>query len=230
VTDVGITNDNAQSFVFDDTNLFSYNRFSGTDRQETGLRANLGAHYQANFDNGNWIDFIGGQSFQLAGTNAFADYDPTQVTTGQGLSANASYVVLGATGSPLKGLTLGSKLQVDPTTPRVTRYGIGGTYEINDYTFGADYLYIGQDLARGVLADQQEVDGSVTVPIDDYWKVTTHGSWDIANDTWLDAGASVVYDDGYLTYGGGVRATGRTNIDPSDLIFTATLNLKGLGP
>ena len=46
----GITNDNAQSFVLDDTNIFSYNRFSGTDRQETGLRANVGGRYQGNFD------------------------------------------------------------------------------------------------------------------------------------------------------------------------------------
>ena len=39
----GITNDNAQSFVLDDTNIFSYNRFSGTDRQEAnGLRVNIG--------------------------------------------------------------------------------------------------------------------------------------------------------------------------------------------
>ena len=229
-TDVGITNDNAQSFVFDDTNLFSYNRFSGTDRQETGLRANLGAHYQANFDNGNWIDLIGGQSFQLAGPNAFAAYDPTQATTGQGLSANASYVVLGATGSPLKGLQFGSKVQIDPTAPRVTRFGVGGTYDIDGFTFNADYLYIGQDLARGVAKDQQEVDGGVVIPVDDYWKINPHASWDIANNSWLDAGLGVTYDDGYLTYGGAIRATGPTNIDPNDLLITATLNLKGLGP
>src|SRR5690606_18851599 len=49
---VGITNDDAQSFVFDDTNLFSYNRFSGSDRQEMGLRVNIGGRYLANFGDG----------------------------------------------------------------------------------------------------------------------------------------------------------------------------------
>ncbi|MDT9071217.1 LPS assembly protein LptD, partial [Escherichia coli] len=44
VTRVGITNDDSQSFVFDTSNLFDYNRFSGIDRQETGLRANMGGH------------------------------------------------------------------------------------------------------------------------------------------------------------------------------------------
>jgi LPS-assembly protein len=227
-TDVGITNDNAQSFVFDDSNLFSYNRFSGTDRQETGLRANLGGQYQVDFDNGNWLNLIGGQSFQLAGPNAFAAADPTQATTGQGLSASNSYVVMGATGSPLPGLTLGSKLQVDPAAARVTRFGAGGTYGIAGYAFNLDYLYIAQNLDRGVLNQQQEVAGGVSVPLADYWRVNTHASWDLAANTWLDAGGGVVYDDGYLTYGGSVEATGPTNTDPNDLRFLATFNLKGL--
>jgi len=139
-------------------------------------------------------------------------------------------MVLGATGSPLKGLELGSKLQIDPTTPRITRYGIGGTYDIDGLTFNADYLYIGQDLARGVLNSQQEIDGGVSIPFEDYWKINPHASWDIADNTWLDAGLGVMYDDGYLNYGGSIRATGPTNIDPNDLLITATFNLKGLGP
>ena len=229
VSDVGIANDNAQSFVFDDTNLFSYNRFTGTDRQETGLRANLGGHYQANFDGGQWLDIIGGQSFQLAGPNAFASADPTQVTTGQGLSASNSYVVLGATGSPLPNLTLAGKLQVDPSDVRITRSGIGGAYGIAGWNFNLDYLYVAQDLARGVLTDQQEVAGGVSVPLFDYWRVSTHASWDIAADSWLDAGGGVHYDDGYLRYGGDVEATGPTNATPNDLQFTASFDLKGLG-
>jgi LPS-assembly protein len=70
VTQVGITNDDAQSFVFDTSNLFSYNRFSGIDRQETGARANIGGHYLGTFADGSWLDLVGGQSFHLAGVNA----------------------------------------------------------------------------------------------------------------------------------------------------------------
>jgi LPS-assembly protein len=229
VTAVGITNDNAQSFVFDDTNLFSYNRFSGTDRQETGLRANLGGHYQANFDNGNWLDLIGGESFQLAGPNAFAAADPTEVTTGQGLTSSASYVVLGATGSPITGITLGSKLQVDPATPRVTRAGLSGAYAVNDYKFNIDYLYVAQDVARGVLRPRHEVIAGATVPIMDYWKADAHAGWDIATNNWLVAGVGAHYDDGYLRYGAEVEATGPTNRTPNNFTISASLDLKGLG-
>jgi LPS-assembly protein len=229
VTDVGITNDNAQSFIFDDTNLFSYNRFSGTDRQETGLRANVGGHYEANFDNGSWIDLIGGESFQLAGANAFAATDPTQATTGQGMSSSSSYVVLGAQGSPTPGLNLYSKLQVDPSSPRVTRGGLGGTYDIAGYNFALDYMYVAQDAARGVLQDQSSVSAGISVPFWDYWRASTHASWDVAANKWLDAGGGLYYDDGYLRYGGEVEATGPTNTDANDLRVTGSLFLKGLG-
>ncbi|MDR3474711.1 MAG: LPS assembly protein LptD [Devosia sp.] len=229
VTNLGISNDNAQSFVFDDSNLFSYNRFSGTDRQETGLRANVGAHYQANFDNGGWIDLLGGQSFQLAGTNAFATADPTEVTAGQGLSSSASYVVLGAKGSPWNNLTFASKFQIDPSTPTLTRAGAGATYNIAGYNFSLDYLYLAAIPDRGVLSQQQEVSAGVSVPFWDYWRANAHAGWDITSNTWLAAGVGVVYDDHYLRYGATVEATGPTNVNGSDLRVTGSFFLKGLG-
>ena len=85
-----------------------------------------------------------------------------------------------------------------------------------------------ENVLRTHVHELQMVVG-VTVPLFDYWKVATHGSWDVANDSWLDAGGGVHYDDGYLSYGGDIEATGPTNIKPNDLRFTATLALKTTG-
>lgn len=226
-TDVGITNDDAQSFVFQDTNLFSYNRFSGADRQETGLRANIGAHYQINYGAGHWIDLVGGQSYQLAGANAFADPDGPLTGLGSGLGSAASYLVLGATASPLSGLNLGGKIQLDPTDYSVTRSGVGGTYAINGYNFGANYFYVAANPERGVVKDQEELAGEVSVPLMDYWRASTGAAWDMASNTFLEAHAALNYDDGYLTYGGQISRTGSTNVDPNDLRYTVTIRLKG---
>lgn len=43
--DSDVPNEDSQLVEFDDTNLFSLNRFPGTDRLETGFRANLGVSY-----------------------------------------------------------------------------------------------------------------------------------------------------------------------------------------
>src|SRR5699024_8163888 len=139
------------------TNLFSYNRFSGTDRQETGLRVNLGGRYQANFVDGSYLEVIAGQSFQLAGENAFASADAAQTGVGSGLETDASYAVLGAYGSFVPGLIIGGKLQVDTDEPRLTRASAGANYANAGYSAGLDYTYIAANPDLGQFIDQQEI-------------------------------------------------------------------------
>lgn len=225
-TAVGITNDDAQSFVFDDTNLFSYNRFSGSDRQETGLRLNVGGRYQANFADGSYFELIGGQSFQLAGVNAFAAADPAQTAAGAGLATTASYAVLGAYGSFGGGLDLGGKLQVDTATPRVARAGLGATLTTAMFSAGADYHYIAANPAAGQLADQHEIRGDVSVPVADYWTLKANAGWDLASNSWLIVGGGVEYNDGYLVLGANASRTGPTHISPNDTRITATFRIK----
>jgi LPS-assembly protein len=228
---VGVTNDNAHSFVLDDTNIFSYDRFTGTDRQETGLRANVGARYLANFSGGQWLEIVAGQSFHLAGTNAFGAPDTTNTGVGSGLEDDASYVVLGARGSPLDGLTLGAKMQLDAAEMRVARAGLGGDYDLgSDYAIGGDYVYLAADADIGVTEDQHEltVRASAPLPID-YWKTNGSLSWDIAANEWLQARGEVYYDDGYFLAGGYAQANGPTHTSANSVAFGVKFALKGPG-
>ena len=60
-----------QSLVFDETNLFAWNKFSGYDRVEGGTRLNYGLQYTADFANGGHANFVGGESIQVAGQNSY---------------------------------------------------------------------------------------------------------------------------------------------------------------
>ena len=225
----GITNDNAHSFVLDDTNMFSYNRFSGTDRQETGLRANVGARYLATLGDGRWLELMAGQSFFLAGVNSLAIGDEVNTVISSGLGDNASYVVLGARGSPSDGTTLGAKLQIDPDGPRIARAGLGGDMDFGgSYTLGGDYIYLPADAATGVLSDQHEVTvrGSAPLPMD-YWKASASLSWDLASSQWLETAGEVLYDDGFFLAGAYAKATGPTHEDADSFSFGLKLKLKG---
>ncbi len=66
-----IPNEDSESFEFDDTNLFSANRFTGLDRWEGGPRANVGLKLSAYGQTGEQITFLLGQSFQLRDDNLF---------------------------------------------------------------------------------------------------------------------------------------------------------------
>ena len=222
----GITNDDAQSFVFDDTNLFSYNRFSGSDRQETGLRANVGGRYQANFENGSYLEVIGGQSFQIAGANAFSTVDHALTGVGGGLSNDASYGVLGAYGSFIPGLTFGAKTQLDTSAWKLARFGAGASYANSGYGATLDYRFIAANPGVGQIADQHEVFGELTIPVADYWSLKGNAAWDLRANSWLQVGGGLTYDDGYLTFGANARRTGPTHVSPDSTSVLATFAIK----
>ncbi len=60
-----IPNFDSLDFDFDDTNLFSRNRFSGYDRVETGARVNYGARWSLFDSAGHSISALFGQSYRL---------------------------------------------------------------------------------------------------------------------------------------------------------------------
>jgi LPS-assembly protein len=221
-TEVGVTNDDAQSFLFDTSNLFTYNHFSGIDRQDTGLQANLGAHYLANFADGSWLDLVAGESFHLAGLNAFGVTDSAQTGNGTGLDSASSYLVASARAGFANGFTAAGKVQVDPAGPRVTRAMAGAAYTFpNGFSTAGSYVYIAKDPASGTVDDQHELYGSVGIPVADYWKLSGDLTWNMAASTWIKADTGITYDDGYLVLGAG------TNFTPTSWGLGLSFRLKG---
>ncbi|HEY4171264.1 MAG TPA: LPS assembly protein LptD, partial [Reyranella sp.] len=200
-TDVGITNDDAQSFVFDTSNLFSYNRLSGIDRQETGLRANVGAHYLGTFADGSWLDLVAGESFHLLGPNGLAEGDSAQVGTSTGLGSTASYIVASANGGLSNGISGGAKLQYDPNAGKVTHFGSGVSYSGRWISGSLSYNYTAANPALGTGVDH-EAAINMHLPITDYWSVNAGYSHNIATNRWAEVTGGVGYDDGYFTISG----------------------------
>ncbi len=88
-----LPNEDAQSLVFEDTSLFEWDKFSGYDRSEGGVRANVGLQYTVNGPDGLYANALFGQSFQLAGQNSFKQDDLANVGRDSGLeSARSDYV------------------------------------------------------------------------------------------------------------------------------------------
>jgi len=229
----GITNDDAQSFVFDDSNLFSFNRFSGYDRQETGLRANVGVRYQATLGDDSWVELLAGQSFHLAGTNAFATADASQVgnAASSGLGSDASYMVAGVRGSLWNIYRAGAKVQFDPGAGQLTRAAAAAGFSNYGYTADLEYVYLRANPALGVDDDQHEIGAVVGAPVPlpwlDYWRVRAGLYWDLATNQWLEMQGGLYYDDGYLSYGANVTRTGPTASTANDTRFLFSFRLRG---
>lgn len=221
----GITNEDSQSLVFDDTNIFSYNRFSGIDRQETGLRVNLGGRYLASLMDGSYLELVGGQSFQLAGTNAFALGNKQQVGVGSGLENAASYAVVGAYGALANSLKAGAKLQVDTTSFDLARAGLGVSYGQDGWSGALNYRYAAATPATGNVKDMHEIGIEASVPVAEYWSASGNAYWDLTANSFLQVGGGLTYNDGYLVVSGNVTRTGPTHSSPNDVRATATFRL-----
>jgi LPS-assembly protein len=93
-------NEDAQSVVFSDSNLFSIDKFSGWDRVEGGGRVNAGFQYTAQVNGAGSFNAVFGQSYQIYGLNSFAAADLINTGAESGLDKTFSDYVAGLTYQP----------------------------------------------------------------------------------------------------------------------------------
>jgi len=121
LTSQALVNEDAQSLVFDDSNLFSISKYSGYDRFEGGTRANYGEQYTAKFDGGGSASLMAGQSYQLAGRNSYASSDAANVGLSSGLDTRQSDFVTRASIAPNTNYTFVAKARFDATDHHMRR-------------------------------------------------------------------------------------------------------------
>jgi LPS-assembly protein len=150
-----LVNIDSQSLVFDDTNLFDWNRFSGYDRFETGTRLNYGAQYTLNFRNGGYLNMMAGQSYQLAGQNAYATADAANIGLSSGLDTRLSDYIGRISFSPSSIFSFTAKGRFDPSNFKPRRIDLVASANLsNDLTASLQYAsyeaqpFIGYEVRR----------------------------------------------------------------------------------
>jgi LPS-assembly protein len=166
--------EDSQSLVFDETNLFAWNKFSGYDRVEGGTRLNYGLQYTANFANGGHANIVGGESIQVAGQNSYTLYDPANVGLESGLDKTFSNLVFGETLQPFSNpISFISKQQFDSSTWQLDRFdGIAkaGFYGVNG---SVDYALYAAQPALGWEYPREGLTGNLGYTLQDRWSVNT---------------------------------------------------------
>ena len=153
-------NEDAQSLVFDETNLFAWDKYSGYDRVEGGTRVNYGLQYTDSFADGGHANIVGGQSIQAAGQNSYTIADDANTGLESGLDKKYSNYVIGETVQPFSTpISFTSKQQLDSASGALQRFdGIisaksGGLTASLDYGRYAPQPLLGWDYEReGIMA------------------------------------------------------------------------------
>ena len=196
-----LPNEDAQSFVFDATNLFSRDKFSGYDRVEGGTRANLGLRYSGNFDNSDWgLYALAGQSFQLGGVNSFASTDFVNVGADSGLqNARSDYVgMIGTSNS--SGLSLAMRGRFDRDDMSLRRGEFEAQKSWSKVSVSGRYAYIAPQPAYGYAEERQEIAGSASVKLNANWRVFGGSTYDLVSKTLTNGNVGFGYEDECFTY------------------------------
>ncbi len=106
------------------SNLFEWNKYSGYDRFETGVRANYGAQFTLDMDQHGYINALFGQSAQVAGVNSFDTPDAANVGLESGLNTPLSNYVARVSYVPNGNYSFIAKAQFDEATWALARLDI----------------------------------------------------------------------------------------------------------
>jgi LPS-assembly protein len=201
-----LPDEDAQSLVFDDTNLFSTDKFSGYDRIETGTRANVGVQYTFQSHNGGYARVLAGESYQLSGDNIYArpglDENGNYIYTPEsGLQTDRSDYVLGVYLAPADEFRLIAPSRFDESSLALRREDAAAVVTYGPfsaqggYSFDADSILPDPLNPTAIETHQQEFLGNVTLRLTDRWSVGGTARYDIDNDQLLYDSVQLKYAD-----------------------------------
>lgn len=190
-----LPNEDAQSFVFDATNLFDRDKFSGYDRIEGGTRANLGFRYTGALGNGYALRAIAGQSFHLGGLNSFATDDLVKAGANSGLETDSSdYVAMVGIDAP-SGLTASLSGRLDESNFDLRRADATVGYQGIFWQTAVTYTSIQAQPLYGSTSDQDEIQTAAAYKFADYWSVFGSVTYDLNSNIITRNGVGLTYDD-----------------------------------
>jgi LPS-assembly protein len=174
-----LPNEDAQSLVFDTSNLFSVDKFSGYDRVEGGGRANAGVQATTQFDRGGSVTAMFGQSYQLFGLNSFAVADMTNTGVDSGLQTPKSDYVASVAYSPNRTYTFSTRARFDQATGEVQRFEAEGRANYDRWSISVMYGDYAAQPDIGYLVRREGILVSSSVKIASNWVATGSARWDL---------------------------------------------------
>jgi LPS-assembly protein len=194
-------NEDAQSLVFDDSNLFKMDKFSGWDRVEGGGRANAGLQYIAQFNGGGSANMLIGQSYQLFGTNSFTVGDNTNTGLGSGLDKpNSDYIARFAY-APNRIFNVISRYRFDEQDFTLKRFEVEGRATVDRWSVSLLYGDYAAQPELGFLERREGLLASGSVKLTANWVLNGAARYDVKNNNLSQTQVGLGYIDDCLLFG-----------------------------
>jgi LPS-assembly protein len=191
-------NEDAQSLIFDDSNLFKINKFSGWDRVEGGSRANVGLLYTAQFNRGGSVNVLFGQSYQLFGQNSFAFGGTSNTGLGSGLDTTRSDYVARVSYQPSSAYSFTSRFRFGQQDFTLERAEFEATASFGRWTTTLMYGNYAAQPALGFLERREGVFGNARLKLNESWVLLAAARYDLSEGAVSQTQIGIGYVDDCL--------------------------------
>lgn len=186
-----IPNEDSLDLTFDDTSLFSPNRFHGLDRVESGPRVSYGLQYGIFANNGMHASAMAGQVFRLREDTAFP--------VDSGLRDTVSDYVGRVSVSWRDDLDLYYRFRIDKETLAQRRSELVATAGPKALRVRAGYIFTNRISPTAEFGDREELYLSASSAMTRRWSTTVFTRYDIRAAEPLQSGVALIYDDECFT-------------------------------
>ena len=166
-----LPNEDAQSLVFDASTLFEANKFSGFDRTEGGIRANLGIQQLLQFNNGGSVNTLIGQSYNLFGINSYEESDIVNSSRDSGLQSSLSDYIGSIYLDTNIGLRIGTNARLDYNELNISRLEVETAGLLGPISASLNYAFLEARPEQGIVEDRQEILSALNIRLFDKFRV-----------------------------------------------------------
>lgn len=216
-----LPNEDSSLVEFDEGNLFSLNRFPGSDATERGFRANLGVNYQRSDPSGWAMGATLGRVFR--GT------DEGQFTDASGLDGITSDWLAAWQVSAPAGVQVTNRLLIDDAF-EVTKAEVRFDVAAERYTIAGSYVHAEADAAESRPESTSELVFAGSYDLTPTWTTRLSSRYDFAADRATQAGVGLAFRNECLLVDLSLsrRFTSSTNVDRTTE-FGISVELLGFG-
>ena len=188
-----IPNSDSSGFEFDETKLFSTNRFPGYDRVDGGQRVDYGFRAAVYGDGGGSTRLIVGQSYRFQKIAGFP--------IGSGVENQKSDIVGRVVVSPDSFFDMVYRFRLDKEDFASRRQEFGIITGPDTFRVNLNYVALSANGASTDLVSSHQVTGALTAQVSQYWSVALSGTRNIGSGSaTLGSGIALIYRDECLSF------------------------------
>ena len=182
-----IPNEDSRDFVFDDTNLFSLNRFTGVDRVTSGSRVDYGLKWTGTAEEAGSASAFIGQSYRLHEASVFEE--------GSGVEDSLSDIVGRVEVKPAFALDLLYRFRIDKDDFSARRNEFDLTVGPPALNLDLGYVFIDPDTQADEFGGREELTWRIDSRLSKYWSAFGGMRLDLEADETRESVVGLTYED-----------------------------------